>query len=363
MKILNLYVIRSFMGTFLMAIGVLTFGMTGSHLMKVIEYISSGVPVKNAFIFLLYVLPIVLAFTIPWAALVSVMLVFGRLSADNEITAMRACGVSILQIVAPIIVIAFLLTCTCLYLQLQIGPHYLGEARNLVKNVLVEQPTAIFEPGIPVLYSDLYIYIGSKDGNQIHDIQVYRMGKNGKWEQDVTAASGVVEVDKEKQLLNVILENATVAAYEGSGSKTMRRTFSRELTFQIDYGRGFNANRVSRKDKYLTAMELLARMSLDKKRGVDTTELEVELNQRVALALAPIAFLLLGMPLAVRTSRRETSVGLFLSVLLAGLYFGAVLVSDALRESPKLFPQYIVWIPPALYQIFGAIYIFKIAKR
>ena len=52
-----------------------------------------------------------------------------------------------------------------------------------------------------------------------------------------------------------------------------------------------------------------------------------------------------------------------MSVLLAGLYFGAVLVSDALRESPKLFPQYIVWIPPALYQIFGAIYIFKIAKR
>lgn len=146
------------------------------------------------------------------------------------------------------------------------------------------------------------------------------MGKNGKWEQDVTAASGVVEVDKENQLLNVILENATVAAYEGGGSnKTMRRTFSRQLTFQIDYGRGFNANRVSRKDKYLTAMELLARMSLDKKRGVDTTELEVELNQRVALALAPIAFLLLGMPLAVRTSRRETSVGLFLSVLLAGL--------------------------------------------
>ena len=180
------------MGTFLMAIGVLTFGMTGSHLMKVFEYISSGVPVKNAFIFLLYVLPIVLAFTIPWAALVSVMLVFGRLSADNEITAMRACGVSILQIVAPIIVIAFILTCTCLYLQLQVGPHYLGEARNLVKNVLVEQPTAIFEPGIPVRYSDLYIYIGSKDDNKIRDIQVYRMGKNGKWEQDDPAATGDV---------------------------------------------------------------------------------------------------------------------------------------------------------------------------
>jgi len=110
-------------------------------------------------------------------------------------------------------------------------------------------------------------------------------------------------------------------------------------------------------------MDILARLSLLKKRGGDTTYLEVELNQRVALALAPIAFLLLGMPLAVRTSRRETSVGLFLSVLLAGIYFGGVLISDALRESPKLYPQYLVWIPPALFQIFGAVYIFKIARR
>ena len=64
--------------------------------------------------------------------------------------------------------------------------------------------------------------------------------------------------------------------------------------------------------------------------------------------------------------KRSVALSVFLfvlSVLLAGLYFGAVLVSDTLRESPKLFPQYIVWIPPALYQIFGAFYIFKIAKR
>ena len=91
-------------------------------------------------------------------------------------------------------------------------------------------------------------------------------------------------------------------------------------------------------------------------------EIETELNQRVALALAPMAFLLLGLPMAIRTSRRETSIGLFLSVLLAGLYFGAVLVSDSLSSFAKAFPQYIVWIPPALYQIFGAVYIMKIAR-
>ena len=351
MKTLNIYVTKAFLATFLTAIGILTFGMTGARLMKVFEYISSGVPAVNAFTFLLYVLPIVLAFTIPWAALVSVMLVFGRLSADNEITAMRSSGISILQIVSPIIVIAFFLTCICLYLQLQIGPYYLGKARTMVKNVLVDQPTSIFEPGLPNKFNDLLIYIGGKENNVIREVQVYRLGKDGFWDQDVTAARGVVEVDKNKQVMNVILHNATIAAHEGN---TVRHTFSETLTFTIDYGMKFTSENV---------LDILARLSLLKKLGQDTTDLEVELNQRVALALAPIAFLLLGMPLAVRTSRRETSVGLFLSVLLAGIYFGGVLISDALRESPKLYPQYLVWIPPALFQIFGAFYIFKIARR
>ncbi|MBO7147032.1 MAG: LptF/LptG family permease [Lentisphaeria bacterium] len=361
MKTLNIYVTKAFLATFLTAIGILTFGMTGARLMKVFEYISSGVPATNAFLFLIYVIPTVLTLTIPWAALVSVMLVFGRLSADNEITAMRASGVSILQIVSPIIMIAFFLTCLCLYLQLQVGPHYLGKARAMVRNVLIDQPTAIFEPGLPVKFNDLLIYIGGKDGNKIHEVQVYRMNDdNGSWQQDVTAATGIVKVDKTQQILQVVLYNATIAAYEG---KTVRHTFSRELTFTINYGKEFRADKVTTRDKFLRVMEILARLSLEKKMGRDTTRLEVELNSRIALALAPIAFLLLGMPLAIRTSRRETSVGLFLSVLLAGIYFGGVMVSDVLRDNPGCFPQYLVWIPPALFQIFGAIYIFKIARR
>ena len=80
---------------------------------------------------------------------------------------------------------------------------------------------------------------------------------------------------------------------------------------------------------------ILATSILDARRGVSTSRLETELNQRVAMALSPIAFLLLGMPLAIRTSRRETAIGLFLSVILGGAYFGIVLTSDALQSRPE----------------------------
>jgi len=79
---------------------------------------------------IIYILPWALAFAIPWAILVAVILVFGRLSADSEITAMRACGVSIIQVISPIIVIVFIMTAVCLYLQLDLGYNLLGKARG-----------------------------------------------------------------------------------------------------------------------------------------------------------------------------------------------------------------------------------------
>ena len=101
MKILNRYVIRSFMFAFLMAILILTFAMTGANLVNVLDFVSRGIPLSVFGTYILYMLPRILTFTVPWAVMVAVMLVFGRMSADSEITAMRACGISILQIVSP----------------------------------------------------------------------------------------------------------------------------------------------------------------------------------------------------------------------------------------------------------------------
>ena len=121
MKTLNWYVTRGFLLAFSMAIAILTFGMTGANLVKVLDYVSQGISFWTFLEFTLYILPIILTFTVPWAVMVAVMLVFGRMSADCEITAMRACGISIMQIVSPILIITFLLTLFCLYLQVEVG--------------------------------------------------------------------------------------------------------------------------------------------------------------------------------------------------------------------------------------------------
>ncbi|MEG1979960.1 MAG: LptF/LptG family permease [Victivallaceae bacterium] len=80
-------------------------------------------------------------------------------------------------------------------------------------------------------------------------------------------------------------------------------------------------------------------------------------------SLAPISFLVLGLPLAIRTSRRETSVGLFLSVILAGFFFLSIILCNSLADKYFLYPQYLLWIPNLLYQVVGAVLIYRVSQR
>lgn len=365
MKTLNLYVTRSFVVTFFMSIGILTFGMMGGRLMKIFEMISNGLPITAVLKFMLYIAPLVFSLSIPFAVLVSVMLVFGRLSADSEITAMRACGISILQIISPIILMVFFLTCVCLYLQMDVVPYTTWKADSFIKQVVLDQPSSILQPGRTIDYRKaLRIYVDSKEKETIKNIQVFVMagkGENEAVKNDITAPHGKITADKKTQVLTVTLYDATIVDFENGKPKT--RIFSKEVPFSIDYGQEFNNISIVKDVDNLSFREIFGRAIMNRRSGKDNTKVEVELNQRIALALAPIAFMLLGMPLAIRTSRRETSVGLFLSVILGGIYVSLVMICRALSNYPQYYPQALLWIPCIVYQLAGAYFIFKIARR
>ena len=367
MKILNLYVTKSFLATFLMAIGVLTFGMAGAQLIKIFNSLAQGIPASVALEVLLYSIPHALCFTVPWASLVAIMLVFGRMSADSEITAMRACGVSILQIVSPLIVTTIIFTAVCLQLQLYTGPMTMERARNLVEEIAVNHPLAFFTAGRPVDMKNFMpgtsLYFASKDDdNNIYFVQVYRVSEKGI-QEDATAARGKVLVDKEAKKMQIVLYDAQVETRSGGKNPHTVVGFMDEFRVDWDYGQQLNAGRIAMREKFLPLNDLLARIVILKREGKDSTRLETELSKRVCLALAPIAFLLLGLPLAIRTSRRETSIGLFFSVILGGVFFLSIIVFESMTSFPKLYPQYLIWLPNLVFQGLGAVMLYRVSQQ
>jgi hypothetical protein len=198
----------------------------------------------------------------------------------------------------------------------------------------------------------------------IKDVQIFTVGEHGddkgKVIRDITANHGKLLVDKKLKTLTIALFDCNIVDKK---SKPAVRAFNKKVEFVINYGKEMNSIEIGKRDKYMTLKELFGCIRIEKKFKRETCDLEVELNQRIAFALAPIAFMLLGLPLAIRTSRRETSVGLFLSVVLAGGFFLTIILCESLTAYPQLYPQYLLWIPNLAYQLGGAYMIYKIAKH
>lgn len=368
MKTLNWYIARSCLVTLVMSIGLLTFAVIGSRLIEVFRYLALGGGFFTAGKIIICFIPYAMALAIPLGFLVTIMLTFGRLSADNEITAMRACGVSILQIISPVIMLAFLLSFLCLSFQLHWSPVYADKARTAARDVLSDDPLALLEPGMQSTIQNMMMYVEERTSdNIIRNVEILRTDVDSGqryFSQFIKADEGTVEPDMVAKKLIILLNDAQITSFEGG--KRQEVTL-KELKIPIDYSSKTNNNFLTKRPKYLSYGDIFGRMGLlnhqianapnakaIKMLERERCELSVEINNRFALGLAPIAFLMLGLPLAIRTSRRETSVGLILAFGLSIAYLVSVVVISQLSSYPQIYPEYLLWIPVAIYQIIGA---------
>src|SRR5207248_4503047 len=124
MKLIDRYIRRQLVVNLLFAIIVLSFVLViGNIFRKLLPLlVNHDLPVEYLVGFVAYVLPFSLIFTIPWGLLTAVLLVFGRLSADNELIALRSIGVSITRICLPLMVIVLLCTVASLWFNIPVAP-------------------------------------------------------------------------------------------------------------------------------------------------------------------------------------------------------------------------------------------------
>jgi lipopolysaccharide export system permease protein len=357
MRTLNLYITKGILLIFTATIVILTFAMLGGNVLQVLKYLVRGVPLDSFALALLYMLPMVLSFTVPSSILVAVLLLFGKMSSDNQITAMRASGISIFQIISPLIILTFLLTVICLYLQADAGPYYAGKSSTILQNLATTAPQALIAPGQATNFGNMVVYVKDKKGDKLKDVQIFAFdqGKR-KVTQDITSADGKIEADKEKGLLKLILHNYNIIDYQEND-----RIFGKKFTVTLDVAKSISNRSVLLRKDWMTLSELLGTISLYHQLGLSTLDYEIALNLRFAMGLAPIAFLLLGLPLAINTSRKETSAGLFLSVLLAGAFFMFTIGCKSMDKS--FYPQYVLWIPNIVYQIGGLFFVVRLTRR
>ena len=106
--------------------------------------------------------------------------------------------------------------------------------------------------------------------------------------------------------------------------------------------------------KELSFIQLRVHVAELEKQDIDSTPVQVQLHQKVALSFACIGFTLIGIPLAIRSHRRETNFGIAMALVLVTAYYGLIVLAQSLDGHPALQPHLWMWLPNFLFQGIGA---------
>lgn len=367
LRVLNRYLIRDFLVVFSMAMLIITFAFIVGHLYKMVDYMSKGIALSVIGKFFIYNIPYSLAYSIPISALFSTLLIFGRLSADSEISAMKSSGLSMWQIASPVVLVSLVLVAACLYNNCVVYPGTTYANRKLIKGLGVEDPIKLLEEGRFIRdFPGYMIYVGKKNRNRVRDLIVYEVDREtGAITMSIRAGSGILTADREKgelkiDLYDVRIEIADTDAPPGSG-KT-RYADAEVYPIRIDFNELLGSRDISKKRKNMTIAELAHRIRNpemqygsigEEVRRIEQTRDLVETHQRLALALSPFMFVLVAIPLGITSHRKESSIGMVMSLAIMFVYYLFIILSDTLDKRPALHPWLIPWIPIVLGQLGG----------
>ena len=378
-KILDRYVFGQLLVTSFFAVAVLSVVLVVGKLFKELLdlLVNHDAPFDLILSFIAYILPFSLTFTIPWGFLTAVLLVFGKMSAENELIALRSSGVGIARICLAVLVLALACVGVCLWINVDIAPKAQIKMKDALYNIATNNPLAMF--GSDKVIDDFpgnKIYVERNEGAQLFNLLVYQLDDVFEPIAVVHARRGLLEADAEnKRLLLHIYDGRFEQRDESAPHDLMKirqGITMAESTLSISLVELYEKNKKRKGMGSMTAEELLSRLGKDtgedaeltpKKLAAERSALKTEVNKRFSFSLASFAFALIGVPLAITAHRKETSIGFLLSLIVAFVYFFFIIVADTMRSNPKAHPELLIWLPNVIFITLGIVMFFRLSRR
>lgn len=401
MKTIDRYILRQLITVTLLGVMSLTLLMLLGQLFKELHtlLVESGAPPTIVIDFILQVIPFSLTFSVPWGFLTAVLLVYGRLAADNELTSMRMAGLSLWRLSMPAIGMGLALSFLCYYINIEVAPKGKRAMGELVLNAAMENPRNLLTAGGGVTKLDgVQLYIDGRDGDILRGVHIYPTSDDDgarKGMSDMAAmharSAEVGEFNRETRMLSLVLHHATIEHAQGSAVnlplieelplqihipiKTKRRLKSNrftnaEIAETLDYWEIIRETNEGNLHRYTKAADTqpgafpcaaqlwnaakddanFYRSSMSKK---VEREYRTEGIQRASFACACFVFSLIGVPLAITARRKDTSTGFAIGILVAAVYFVALVFCELSRKSGGITPYIVLWIPNVLCAAFA----------
>lgn len=223
MKRLPLYIIKSFIGPFFVTLIISLFVLLMQFLWVYLDdLVGKGLDLKIIAEFVVYTLALLMTNALPLAILLASIMTFGDLGENNELLAMKAAGISLYRIVAPVVVLSICLSIGAFFFSNRVIPEAYRKLIALMTSIRDLKPDIVVKEGIFSNEIDGFsIKVGkkSRSGEMMYDILIYDHTK-GKGNINVTVAdSGTMKITKDKKYMILNLYSG-VSYNEGEDTRS-----------------------------------------------------------------------------------------------------------------------------------------------
>lgn len=364
---LNRYIITEIVGPMGLGFLVYTFILLLRFLFQSAEMIiRRGLPVSIVGRLLLVTVPNIVVLTLPMSLLFGILIAVGRLSSDSELTAMRSCGISLISLYRPVLLVSAVLTVLNTLLMIYIVPQANHSLQQLRLDIMTQTMSQQVEPR--VFYQEwvgksVYVFETPPPGRRWKGVFLAEMEPNTQKQQVTVADWGEIKVDSAGERVVMVLTNAV--RHTVDLSRPMGYEISRHKELDVVLEDQFTSEQKAKMAASKGVRELsfgeLRRLRRDRTAPAETRNLAlVELHKKFSIPFACLVFGLFALPLGINNRRGGKTSGFAISIGVIVVYYIMLNDGEEAARYGKLSAGLAMWLPNL---VLAAIGIFILVRR
>ncbi|MGH9738971.1 MAG: LPS export ABC transporter permease LptF [Candidatus Acidiferrales bacterium] len=318
MRLIDRYISREVVSHAVLGLVVFTFIFFVPNLVRFMQlFVGHSGSIGNVALLFLCAIPPVLAVTLPMAVLVGVLIGLGRLSADSEIVALHACGISLRRLMVPIGFVALFACGANLAITFWLSPAALRTVRRIEGQILISQAPFAIEPRVfDERLPHIVLYVQDVEAAATRWRGVFLASSADHGNSITTAESASIVRGPGKDQLEIQLGKGSTHEYDARHPDRYNVTTFGDSDIAVDLSQVVLPQRlVSLPVSEQHAKQLLSTT------GPKALQARVEFHRRAAFPIACLVFALIGVPIGVRPRRGGRATGLILTLALIGGYY------------------------------------------
>jgi len=365
-KTINIYLIKEITGPFLIGLSIFSFIFLMNSILKLAELVvNKGVRITDISKLIIYVMPSFLVFTIPMSLLMAVLTALGRLSGDNEITAMKASGINPYGLIVPVMtvsLICYVLTSLVAIYAVPMGNYSYSE---LIFNIVRNRATiGIKERVFNSDFGGLVIYVNevAVRGKKLKGVLVSESGENED-PHTIFAREGYVISDTKSLVITLRLIDGDIHR-TGKDLVTYQKIGFSTYDINLDLGTVVKEKGAFRKKyKEMSIDELQSEIKKLKEKEKNFYSPLRMLYRKFSLPFACLVFGLLAVPLGIQSRPSGKLWGFILSLGVIIAYYVLLTGGEILAKSGQIPLSIALWTPNFFLGIVGVYMLHKMANE